>query len=168
MSGNNPIFTAYFAAMGAVYRINNDFYDDSFVLMALHSTLEDYHLIYGLNKNLASGFKRARTNFDLGQFSSFPIFEWQDDRNDTYWVVIANDSSKYEMLNSNDLFQNEPTPSVPKLIPELKEVDYFLKIENGDQLDKKELLKKLQAIPNIMAAYEVTTNKLKSKNNLIF
>jgi hypothetical protein len=154
--------------MAAVYKINDDFCDDSFVLMALHSSLEDYGLVYAINRHLASGFKRLRSNFELGEYSSFPMFEWQDDLNDNYWVLIANHSTKQEMLNSNDLFQNEPTLSVPRLIPELKEVDYFLKIENGEHLEKSELLKKLQAIPTIMVAYEVMTNKLKSKNNLIF
>ncbi len=168
MSRNNPIFTAYFVAMAAIYKITDDFYDDSFVLMALHSTLEDYRLVYRLNQSMSFGFKRLRRNFELGAYSSFPIFEWQDDMNDNYWALIANHSSKQELLKGNDLFQNEPTSSVQKLIPELKEVDYFLKIENGDLLDKKELLRNLQTIPNLMAAYEVTTSKLKSKNNLIF
>ena len=168
MSGNNPIFTAYFVAMAAIYRIEDDFCDDSFVLLALHSTVADYRLVYALNEHLTAAFKRARSDFDLGEFSAFPIFEWQDDMNDSYWALIANHSSKQQLLNGNDLFQNEPTPSVSKLLPELKEVDYFLKIENGDNLDTKALLRRLQAIPELMAAYEVTTNKLKSKNNLIF
>ena len=55
------------------------------------------------------------------------------------------------------------------LLPEFKKVDYFLKIENLEasmNITKIQLL--LNTIENISTAYEVETNKIKSKNNLIF
>jgi hypothetical protein len=47
-------------------------------------------------------------------------------------------------------------------------VDYFLKIENIEEslLTQMQLL--LNTIENISTAYNVDTNKIKSKNNLIF
>jgi hypothetical protein len=55
------------------------------------------------------------------------------------------------------------------LLPEFKKVDYFLKIENIE--DSKEIIKiqlLLNTIENISTVYAVETNKIKSKNNLIF
>ncbi|WP_047247027.1 IPExxxVDY family protein [Maribacter thermophilus] len=155
--------------MASVYKINDDFYDDSFFLIALHSTLEDYAIAYGLNRVLKSNLKRAKVNFELAKNSSFPFYEWQDELNDRYWALVANHSTKKELVaNTNDLFQNESTYSTPRLIPELKEVDYFLKIEDDESIDCEEIIKLLLGMPRIMAAYEVDADKLKSKNNLIF
>lgn len=156
--------------MSAVYRIKDNFYDDSFLLVALHSTLEDYAVAYGLNRVLKAKFKRNQTDFDLSENRSFPYYSWEDNLNYRYWVLVANHSTKKEQIaNNNDLFQNESTYSTPKLIPELKEVDYFLKIEDDDEtMDGEEIVRKLTGMPKIMASYEVDINKLKSRNNLIF
>ncbi|MFS4454497.1 IPExxxVDY family protein [Maribacter sp. 2304DJ31-5] len=154
--------------MAAVYKISDDFYDDSFLLIALHTTLEDYSMVYRLNQNLKAEFKRVKSDLDLGENGSFPLFEWQDDYDGGYWVLISNQSSKQLFLSNNDLFEHEPTASYPKLVPDLKDVDYFLKIEEGEEIDNKEILKTILGMPRIMAAYEVETDKLKSKNNLIF
>ena len=48
-------------------------------------------------------------------------------------------------------------------------VDYFLKIENLDETMKvTKIQTALNAIDSISAIYIVDTNKIKSKNNLIF
>jgi len=154
--------------MTAIHKIDDDFYDDSFLLIAMHSTMEDYAMAYELNATLKSNFKRTKQDFDLAENSVFPCFEWQDKFYDRYWVLVANHSLKQELLANNDLFQNETTYSVPRLVPELKDVDYFLKIEEDDVQGSDTIIKSILAMPKIMAAYEVDTNKLKSKNNLIF
>ncbi|MGC1515466.1 MAG: IPExxxVDY family protein [Maribacter sp.] len=154
--------------MAATYKINDDFYDESFILIALHSTLEDYALVYGLNQSMKARFKRAKKNFILGEYRSFPIFEWEDVFNDRCLVLVANHSSEQEFIANNDLFQNESTYSTPRLIPEYKDVDYLLKIETEKEIETAILLKKILMLPRVMAAYEIPTDKLKSKNNLIF
>ncbi len=154
--------------MAAVHKINEDFYDDSFVLIAIHGTLEDYAMVYHLNKELKANFKRSNRDFDLSENSSFPWFEWEDKFHDRYWVLIANKSIKQELQINNDLFQNETTYSKPRLVPEYKDVDYFLKIEEDEGLQGDEIVKVLSKIPKVMIVYAVGTAKLKSKNNLIF
>ena len=48
-------------------------------------------------------------------------------------------------------------------------VDYFLKIENLDEtMNGTKIQTALNSIDNISAIYTVETNKIKSKNNLIF
>jgi len=154
--------------MAAVYKINEDFYDDSFLLIAMHSSLEDYAIVYHLNQALKAKFKRSKNDFDLSENSSFPWFDWVDQFHDRYWVLISNQSTKQELLVNNDLFRNETTYNRPRLIPEYKDVDYFLKIEDGEGLESEGIVKTLTKMPKVMTAYEVATDKLKSKKNLIF
>ena len=71
-------------------------------------------------------------------------------------------------MANNDLFQNESTFIKPRLIPEYKDVDYLLKIESENQVEIDKFIKKIASLPQVMASYEVKTDKLKSKNNLIF
>ena len=53
-------------------------------------------------------------------------------------------------------------------MPEYKDVDYFLKIEQDEITFEQDIVKSILTIPQIVTAYMVETNKLKSKNNLIF
>ncbi|MGB3144816.1 MAG: IPExxxVDY family protein [Maribacter sp.] len=154
--------------MAAVYKINDDFYDESFALVAVHTTLQDYSLAYELNQGLNLKLKRARKDFDLAENKSFPYFEWEDVKRDIYWVLISNQSCQQQLLANNDLFQNESTFIKPRLIPEYKDVDYLLKIESENQIEIDKFIKKIASLPQVMASYEVKTDKLKSKNNLIF
>ena len=154
--------------MGAIYKINDDFYDESFILIALHTTLEDYALVYGLNQCMKARFQRGKKNFNLAENKSFPIFEWDDIFHDRYWVLVANHSSEQELLANNNLFQNETTYTKPRLIPEYKDVDYLLKIETEKDMETDSFIKNILMLPRVMAAYEISTDKLKSKNNLIF
>jgi hypothetical protein len=54
----------------------------------------------------------------------------------------------------------------PYLIPERKEVDYFLKME-GEEYGLK-VLAVLLSVPKVITAYRLETSKLKSKYNLIY
>jgi hypothetical protein len=154
--------------MAAIYKINEDFYNESFIVIALHTTLEDFALVYGLNDTIKARFVRARKNFNLAENKSFPFFEWDDQFHDMYWVLVSNHSSEQEQILNNDLFQNEATYTKPRLIPEYKDVDYLLKIETEKEFDTSKLIKNILMLPRVMAAYEISTEKLKSKNNLIF
>mgnify|MGYP003630255315 CR=1 FL=1 len=154
--------------MAAIYKINEDFYNESFIVIALHTTLEDFALVYGLNDTIKARFVRARKNFNLAENKSFPFFEWDDQFQDMYWVLVSNHSSEQEQILNNDLFQNEATYTKPRLIPEYKDVDYLLKIETEKEFDTSKLIKNILMLPRVMAAYEISTEKLKSKNNLIF
>ncbi|MFS4415560.1 IPExxxVDY family protein [Maribacter sp. 2307ULW6-5] len=152
----------------AVHKINDALYDEPFLLVALHSNLKDYALAYALNKMANTGFKRAKKDFELNADSSFPYFVWEDTKSESYWALVANQSTTAALTVNNDLFQNQSTLSYQRLLPELKEVDFFIKIEEGEYVDKKKLIENIMAVPNIRAAYEIDTDKLKSKNNLIF
>ena len=77
-------------------------------------------------------------------------------------------------MSTNDfqnLFSNETSEvsTTIHLLPEFKKVDFFLKIDNSDEaVDFSEIQQQLNSIESIAAIYAVDTNKIKSKNNLIF
>lgn len=159
--------------MVAVHKISADFYENSFDLIALHSSLEDYAMAYALNLCLRSDFRRRNEDLDISAHVTIPIFEWKDDINDRYWTFFANNSLREETLVRKDLFKNEPSFSTFKMVPEYRDVDYFIKIEqDGSDTYRTErierLIKLLLAVPKIVTAYRIVPDKLKSKNNLIF
>ena len=52
-------------------------------------------------------------------------------------------------------------------VPEYKEVDYFLKIEDDTEGEEQSIINKIAFIPQVITTYMVDINQLKSKNNLI-
>jgi len=154
--------------MMAIHKITDDFYEDSFALLAVHSSLEDYAMVYALNLCLKSNFCRASKDLELSENVSFPIFDWRDEKNDSYWTLITNSSIQEESVVGNDLFANEPSFTNHYLVPEYKEADYLLKIEQDNDRLNEQLVKQLQAIPKIITAYILEVENLKSKKNLIF
>tara|TARA_R110002167_G_scaffold13570_5_gene56201 strand:+ start:131 stop:598 length:468 start_codon:yes stop_codon:yes gene_type:complete len=154
--------------MTAVHKITGDFYDDPYDLIALHSSLEDYELVYFINLYLKSKFRRCKHDMELSPQISFPIFEWKDEKNDRYWSLVTNNSVQEEHFQRADLFQGEPSYTTHHLVPEYKEVDFFLKVEHDDLNLEDSIIKTLLRVPKIITAYTVDTDKLKSKNNLIF
>ncbi|MGB5500324.1 MAG: IPExxxVDY family protein [Maribacter sp.] len=154
--------------MAAVHKIIGDFYEDSFTLIALHSSIEAHAMAYAINLCIKSIFKRSSKDLEISEHMSFPFFEWQDDQHDRYWVLIANESTKKEGLAREGLFKDETSFLKRHLVPEYKEVDYFIKIVHDDDLKEDKFLKSLITIPNMVTAYSIDADKLKSKNNLIF
>lgn len=154
--------------MVAVHKITDDFHEDSFTLVALHSSMEDHAMVYAINLCLKSNFKRSSKDLDLSQHISFPIFEWRDDGNDSYWTLMSNKSQQEENFVRGGLFENEPLFSKHYLLPEYKESDYLLKIEHEDDALEEQTVKQLLTIPNVITAYVLNVDHLKSKSNLIF
>lgn len=154
--------------MATTHKILNDFCEETFSLLALHSSIEDYSLVYAINTCLKSNLKRSKKDLDMSENISFPIFEWKDEFNDQYWTLITNKSTREENLNRNDLFQDEVSLSFHYLVPEHKDVDFFLKIEQADAEIEDEVLKLILTIPKMITAYSMDTTNLKSKHNLIY
>jgi len=154
--------------MGAIHKIFEDFYEETFGLIALHSSLEDYAMVYALNNSLKTKLKRSQVDLDMSENFSFPFFEWKDELNHRNWTLITNYSSKENNARFEDLFQDEVSYTTQYLIPEHREVDYFLKIEQDDHEIEEALINAILEIPKIITAYSIDVDKLKSKNNLIF
>ena len=140
--------------------IVDDFYDDSYKLIAIHCSMEDYRLAYILNKNLDLKLKRKEEDIDLKYLeSSYSLFEWKNETEYVTWNLISNVCKKEEtsLYSSGTLF--EDTNKVLKtfhLISEYKTVDYFIKIsEEMQNINERVILSKLQNVPQIITSYIV-------------
>jgi hypothetical protein len=154
--------------------ILDDVFDESvFTLIAIHCNIEDYRLAYLLNQFL--GINLVRNEFDLdfnkGK-TAYSLYQWKDKKQLINWNLVSNicKTNAFSQTNTNSLF--DTVTNITKtfnLIPELKNVNYLLKIE--DELDSneyKEIINKTLRIPQVATAYIVDYSQLKSKDNLIF
>lgn len=152
----------------------SDFDAIDYELIALHTSLEDYRLAYFLNRNLPILLSKSN---ELVEFKTsngvafFSKFSYVKEEADEAWTLIEN-KDEVEALDLNsvtDLFseKHEKITTHIYLLPELKKVNYFLKIKNS-LLEAQEIVSQLNAITQISTAYLVDVTPLKSKNNLIF
>lgn len=151
----------------------DDFYDPSFSLIAIHCRLEDYRLAYLINKHLNINLARLRQDLDYKFFeATYSIFQWEDTPKQTTWNLISNvcKIEKAGLQSSGSLFNSEETTlKTYHLMPEFKKVDFFLKISTEeDSIDEDDILEALIAIPQLITSYSIDSEKIKSKDNLIF
>ena len=148
----------------------DDFSDDNYVLIGIHTVLEESKLAYSLNQNLKTKFKRASYNLDFenrNNNASFSIYEFLNSKFSHNWFLISN-TYKYKSDHQQiGLFRNEEI--ITYLIPEKKKVDFFLKLE-GDFEQKfiDELVETMNHLNQVITTYTIDPNKLKSKDFLIF
>jgi hypothetical protein len=154
--------------------ILDDVFDESvFTLIAIHCSIEDYRLAYLLNKFLRIHLYRNRFDLDFKNGkSAYSIYNWEDKKQLIDWNLVSNicKINDYAQINSGLLF--ETTQSITKtyyLLPELKTVNYLLKIDDELNLVKeKYIINTILSIPQIATAYTIDQSQLKSKDNLIF
>ena len=151
--------------------------DDDYDLIAIHCSLASYRLAFALNKymDLRLFRKNQDIQFEYDTYSAnFPLFQYEDHfQYNTYSLLGNKFKTKIESntaaVESLFTLAEEDTYVTKHLIPELKNVDYFLKIETEtSKFSSKSLIAKLLSIPQIVTAYAVDYTELKSKNNLIF
>ncbi|GAA4968706.1 IPExxxVDY family protein [Algibacter aquimarinus] len=153
--------------------LDDVFEEVRYSLIALHCTIEDYRLAYLLNKNLGITLSRKSSDLDHNNGkSTYSIFEWEDEKQLTTWSLVSNvcKIETYQQIDYQSLFDNQETIiKKTNLIPEYKRVNYFLKIDNQLNFSReKYILNNVLKIPQIATAYSIDSNKLKSKDNLIF
>ena len=151
----------------------DDFYDTAFSLIAVHCRLEDYRFAYLLNTHLNLRLQRCNQDLDVNYFSSsYSVYEWEDEINYTYWHLISNVCKKEEdaLQSSGSLFtERQRVLKTYHLIPELKQVDFLLKIESdAHDVNERKVLLGLQKIPQLITAYSVDQESIKMKDCLIF
>lgn len=161
----------------AVHKVYiEEFEEDDYYIIALHTSLEDYRLAYFINRGIA--IRLIKNDSDIqsqvkeGE-TSFVRFTFEDKKNDIKWDLVQNKNEIEGKENrvTQDLFSNSKNSfsSLGYLLPEYKKVDFFLKIENAEkEIDITEIVSKISAIDGITMVYNVDKDKIKSKNNLIF
>lgn len=142
-------------------------------LIGIHCTIEDYRLAYLLNKSLGINLVRNKKDLDYNNGkSTYSIYKWEDKNQFSTWNLVSNvcKTNDYEKERSQSLFQtNQSITKTYYFLPELKHVNYLLKIEEEFNLNKeRRIINTLLSIPQIATAYTIDLNQLKSKENLIF
>ncbi len=151
----------------------DDFYNDTFSLLAIHCTIEDYRVAYLLNQFLQIKLKRNPQDLDFKYVAaSYAIYEWEDKSQQMTWSLVSNVCKKEEdsLISTGSLFDTQSKIiRTHNLIPEFKKVNYLLKIDNdGNFINEKTIIHKIQEISQIAAVYIIDASQLKSKENLIF
>lgn len=154
----------------------DDFVTIDYGLIAIHSSLEDHRLAYFINRELSILLEKSP--FDIGVKisegeSCFSRFTFEDPDNESVWNLIQNKNRvlSAQANTSTSLFNNTglSVSTSVFLMPELKKVDYVLKIENTPHsFTPDAVVHKLLSIKQVATAYTIDHKKLKSKNNLIF
>lgn len=164
------IFTAVFTYM-AIYKLSIDeFCDDDYALVAIHTSLEPYRLAYQINKNfpvfLQLKSKPITIKNENGTFF-FDHYFWEDESQTERWDLVSNYSELDQPISDNGnsmIFSNVARAAY--LLPETKKVDYLLKIFENENIDR--VLSGISALDRITTSYIIEPGKIKSKSNLIF
>ena len=148
--------------------------EEDFSLIGIHCTIEDYRLAYLLNKVLELKLVRQDNDIDNNNNkTAFSIFEWQDDTQFKTWNLVSNTwkiTTSQTDNNRDSLFSFNPTVTkTHHLVPEFSKANYLLKINNEFNSKKEKLiLEKILKIDQVITAYSIASESLKSKDQLIF
>ena len=150
--------------------------NEDFSLIAIHCSEEAYKMAFMLNKHL--NFKLARKPLDVdfsnkGLDVSFPIFEYEDNYTYILYHLVANKckSLSAKVHSSGGLFDEFPSKKTVTtfLLNDYKKVDFFLKIHSDyERVPVRNLISSINEIEQVISAYSVENDKIKTKNNLIF
>ena len=155
--------------------LDEDFSED-YALVAIHCSEEAYKMAFFLNKHVSLRLRRCDLDLDFsndGLEVTFPLFEFEDASQYTQYHLVGNKckSKEAQIQSSGGLFDAEVTEKtvVTYLLPELRSVDFFLKVSSDyKEVALKKLSLAINEIKQVISAYPVDVETIKSKNNLIF
>ena len=161
----------------AIHKLHLDEFDETnYQLIAIHTSLEDYRLAYFINQKLPIVLSKCKKDIQIqvkdGE-SQFVNYVYVDKSRDIQWNLIQNKNeiTPKVKIGNQGLFAETQNNFITKayLLPELKKVDYFLKIENLNiSFESSELTTLLNTIERVTTVYTINIENIKSKNNLIF
>ena len=152
----------------------NTFVDLDFKLIGINASLEPFKMAFLINKNLKTQFERTSKDVKLFHeklIINFSLYSFCDRKTATKMYFIQNKSKYIDQKPkfATSLFENEDQIINIHLIKSKLESDFLIKIEDEfDRYKIKKLLLDLNEIPQIISAYEISPNQIKSPENLIF
>jgi len=155
--------------------LDDDFSED-YSIVAIHCSDEAYKVAFFLNKYVSLRLRRCELDLDFsnsGLDVTFPLFQFEDTSQYTHYHLVGNKckSKEAQIQSSGGLFEAESSEKtvITYLLPELKTVDFFLKISSDYKaVALKKLSLAINEIKQVISAYPVPTETIKSRNNLIF
>lgn len=133
-------------------------YDFGFILIAINAVVKHHKLAWSVNNHLKLELKRESNisiQFKTGKSLSIVNF------------LAETEYQKLRLLCNRS--ENAHESHSPYLIPELKNFDYFLVLENeSNTFDENAFISNTKEIPYVQFATKVDLRTLKSRDNLIF
>jgi len=128
--------------------------DFNFYLLGISSHSHDYRLCWAINKSLDFQLERDEKEIVIrranGELISFSLYHYFIEEFEVQIELISNKSEN------------------GYLVPELKQADYFLKIEDHYPESLSEIVEGLRKLPLVNMVFEIDVETLKSKQNLLF
>jgi hypothetical protein len=125
-----------------------------FILVGIACQHKDYRLCHELNSNL---------NIELARHDDYEIFNGKRMEKVTFsfYRYKTGEEDLYYLISNKG--------KSGLLIPEQKQIDYFLMIkENVRRISETELINKLKNVRVILGVFKFDPEKLKSRENLLF
>ncbi len=129
-----------------------DFTSD-YSVIGISCHLKDYRLTFNLNKEL---------NLHLKRIDDFTLVEKKNEslHYSVYYYHCHETNNNFSLVSNHH--------SERKLITSLRQFDYFLLIQNNiSTTAKKELIKRIKKVPNILTAFEIDLSSIKNIHNLL-
>ena len=138
--------------------------EEDFILVAIHCSEEAYKMAFMINKHLSMLDEVV---------STFSLFEYESEQQYTKFYLVENKCKlTFEKIHTvGSLFEDENSEKmkISHLLPEFKKVDFFLKIESDiEKFPLRKTIAQLNEINEVISAYVVENQNIKSHNNLIF
>ena len=137
-----------------VLKFNDDDQFD-FILIGIACQHKDYRLCHELNSSFGISLKREEKDYEIFNGKrmenlSFSFYSYSNEDEDCYFLMT--NKGKQGLL-----------------IPEQKQIDYFLMIrENVKRINQSELINSMKQINIILGIFKMEPKNLKSRENLIF
>lgn len=162
--------------MGVQRLVLTDDFAEDFLLVAIHCSEEAYKVAFLLNQFAGLRLRRRRKDVEFkrdGLDLNFPLFDFENEMRYINYDLVANKcvSKTARIASSGGLFEevNVSEMITTYLIPEYKKVDFFLKISTDTpSVAIRKLVTDINNIKQVISAYQVDSEQLKSRNNLIF
>ena len=148
--------------------------EEKYSLFGIRSKLNDFTLVYFLNKHLNIKLSRENQDLSIIHFKKkifFSLFSYYNSDSDNQWSIIKN-KNQFKNINKeqNNLFSNNQMSMLMYFLPEYKNFDFIIKI-NGLLFNKKEIIYLINKINNIEIISEIPSVEnlsTQSRGNLCF
>jgi hypothetical protein len=151
----------------AKHVLSFDLDDEPLPIIAVHSDEEDYRLVYWLNESLHLRLQREAEDLEFANHIFAPWYVFENELEFTRFVLLPNKIEGDKADPEIDLFSGG-FKQVYYVLPEFKKANYLLKVEGVSDKDLTEILNKLKGLPEIVMAYALNSQQIKSRTNLIF
>ena len=145
-------------------------FEETFSLIGIHTVVEDYKLAYLLNKNLQTHFSKTAEELKFENEKNeacFSLYHYEETNCEYDWYLISNSVRTENSNNTSELLLSSEITTY--LIPEKKKVDYFIKISGDTNYTHvAKVIEKIKKIDQVVTAYRIDKNSLKSKDFLTF